>query len=299
MKYRKGKLLLGTAFLALAVTACGGEKEADSETAQAEEAADQEEEQQTEETREETEILEAQETEDAQDTAEGEMEDAQDTAEGGTEDAQNTEVAGTEGSQNSGLGAETSEASGNTAQEETGQTETTAGDSGQEQQSGASDNTAETAGSTQTADDSQEAAAQSSDSGTESQEETGVPAKVRIYEATYFAEAVYRNVNLETEWPPYCEIDISNVTDTSFDFTVYERTFDGEPQRNLIFKTHTAVFNGDGTTAVYNGQEYTLNFTFTNNRHSLPDVTEIQVTGFAPLEGETYLYNQVPGHEFG
>ena len=111
----------------MAVTACGGEKEADSETAQAEEAADQEEEQQTEGTREETEILEAQETEDAQDTAEGEMEDAQDTAKGETEDAQNTEVAGTEGSQNSGLGAETSEASGNTAQEETGQTEITAG----------------------------------------------------------------------------------------------------------------------------------------------------------------------------
>ena len=297
MKYKKVKLLLGAALLALAVTACGGEKEADSETAQAEETADQEEEKQAEDVKEETETLEAQETEDAQDTTEG-----------GTEDAQNTEEAGTgtEGSQNSGSGAETSEASGNTeeaagntAQEETGQTETTAGDSGQEQQSGASDNTAETAGSAQTADDSQKAAAQSPDSGTESQEETGVPAKVRIYEATYFAEAVYRNVNLETEWPPYCEIDISNVTDTSFDFTVYERTFDGEPQRNLIFKTHTAVFNGDGTTAVYNGQEYTLNFTFPNDRHSLPDVTEIQVTGFAPLEGETYLYNQVPGHEFG
>ncbi|HIS27062.1 MAG TPA: hypothetical protein IAA57_09245 [Candidatus Pullilachnospira intestinigallinarum] len=297
MKYRKGKLLLGTAFLALAVTACGGEKEADSGTAQAEEAAEQEEEQQMEEAGEETEILEAQETEDAQDPAEG-----------GTEDPQNTEAAGTgtEGSQNSGLGADTSEASGNTeeasgntVQEGNGQTETTAGDSGQGQQSGTSDNAAETSDSVQTADDSQEAAAQSPDSGTESQEETGVPAKVRIYEATYFAEAVYRNVNLETEWPPYCEIDISNVTDTSFDFTVYERTFDGEPQRNLIFKTHTAVFNGDGTTAVYNGQEYTLNFTFPNDRHSLPDVTEIQVTGFAPLEGETYLYNQVPGHEFG
>ncbi len=297
MKYRKVKLLLGATLLALAVTACGGEKEADSETAQAEETADQEEEKQAEDVKEETETLEAQETEDAQDTTEG-----------GTEDAQNTEEAGTgtEGSQNSGSGAETSEASGNTeeasgntAQEETGQTEITAGDSGQEQQSGASDNTAEIAGSAQTADDSQEAAAQSPDSGTESQEETGVPAKVRIYEATYFAEAVYRNVNLETEWPPYCEIDISNVTDTSFDFTVYQVTNHQEHQRDLIFKTHTAVFNGDGTTAVYNGQEYTLNFTFTNNRHSLPDVTEIQVTGFAPLEGETYLYNQVPGHEFG
>ena len=288
MKYRKVKLLLGATLLALAVTACGGEKEADSETAQAEETADQEEEKQAEDVKEETETLEAQETDDAQDTAEG-----------GTEDAQNNEVAGKEGAQNSGLGAETSEASGNTAQEETGQTEITAGDSGQEQQSGASDNAAETASSAQTANDSQEAAAQSSDSGTESQEETGVPAKVRIYEATYFAEAAYRNVNLETEWPPYCEIDISNVTDTSFDFTVYQVTNHQEHQRDLIFKTHTAVFNGDGTTAVYNGQEYTLNFTFTNNRHSLPDVTEIQVTGFAPLEGETYLYNQVPGHEFG
>lgn len=40
MKYRKVKLLLGAALLALAVTACSGEKEADSETAQAEEAAD-------------------------------------------------------------------------------------------------------------------------------------------------------------------------------------------------------------------------------------------------------------------
>lgn len=295
MKYRKGKLLLGTALLALAVTACGGEKEADSGTAQAEEAAEQEEEQQMEEAGEETEILEAQETEDAQDPAEG-----------GTEEAQNNEKAGTEGSQNSGSGAETSEAFGNmeeasrdTAQEETGQTKTTAGDSGQEQSSDGADSTAETPGTAQTADDSQGAAAQSSDSGTESQEETGVPAKVRIYEATYFAEAVYRNVNLETEWPPYCEIDISNVTDTSFDFTVYQVTNHQEHQRDLIFKTHTAVFNGDGTTAVYNGQEYTLNFTFPNDRHSLPDVTEIQVTGFAPLEGETYLYNQVPGHEFG
>ena len=48
MKYKKVKLLLGAALLALAVTACGGEKEADSETAQAEETADQEEEPQTE-----------------------------------------------------------------------------------------------------------------------------------------------------------------------------------------------------------------------------------------------------------
>lgn len=276
MKNGKVKVLLGTVLLALAVAACGGKQEADSETAQAEEAADQEEGQQKE-----TETLEAQETEEEQDTEKDE-----------TEDSETSDMTA-ETSGNSGSAEGTSE---NTAQEEKGQTGATAGNGGQEQAADSSESTAEASGSTQTADTSQETAAQSPESGAENSEETGVPAKVKIYEATYFAEAVYRNVNLETEWPPYCEIDISNVTDTSFDFTVYQIT---NNERELIFKTHTAVFNGDGTTAVYNGQEYTLNFTFPNSRNSLPDVTEIQVTGFAPLEGETYLYNQVPGHEFG
>lgn len=123
----------------------------------------------------------------------------------------------------------------------------------------------------------------------------GVPATVILYEGTYFAEEVYRT-SADGSGGSYCEIDVSNITDTSFDFTVYE--VDGL-ERSMIFKTHTAVFQGDGTTAVYNGKEYTLNFTFPDGHGSLPDVTEIVVTGFAPLEGEVYLNNSVPGHEFG
>lgn len=123
----------------------------------------------------------------------------------------------------------------------------------------------------------------------------GVPAAVILYEGTYFAEEVYRT-SADGSGGSYCEIDISNITDTSFDFTVYE--VDGL-ERNMIFKTHTAVFQGDGTTAVYNGKEYTLNFSFPDYHTSLPDVTDIVVTGFAPLEGETYMNNNVPGHEFG
>lgn len=123
----------------------------------------------------------------------------------------------------------------------------------------------------------------------------GVPATVILYEGTYFAEEVYRT-SADGSGGSYCEIDVSNITDTSFDFTVYE--VDGL-DRSMIFKTHTAVFQGDGTTAVYNGKEYTLNFTFPDYHTSLPHVTDMEVTGFAPLEGETYMNNSVPGHEFG
>lgn len=125
----------------------------------------------------------------------------------------------------------------------------------------------------------------------------GVPAAVILYEGTYFAEEVYK-MAAELGDGIYCEIDVSNITDTSFDFTVYEVN-ELEETRNMIFKTHTAVFQGDGTTAVYNGKEYTLNFTFPDYHTSLPHVTDMEVTGFAPLEGETYMNNSVPGYEFG
>lgn len=60
---------------------------------------------------------------------------------------------------------------------------------------------------------------------------------------------------------------------------------------NLIFKEHTAVFTGDGSAAVYNGKQYTLNFTF-------PDITTIEVSGFDAAEGISYMCNGIPGHEF-
>ena len=132
---------------------------------------------------------------------------------------------------------------------------------------------------------------------TDSETSEGVPATVILYEGTYFAEEVYK-MAADLGNGIYCEIDISNITDTSFDFTVYEVN-ELEETRSMIFKTHTAVFQGDGTTAVYNGKEYTLNFTFPDYHTSLPHVTDMEVTGFALLEGETYMNNSVPGHEFG
>ena len=132
---------------------------------------------------------------------------------------------------------------------------------------------------------------------TDSETSEGVPATVILYEGTYFAEEVYK-MAADLGDGIYCEIDISNITDTSFDFTVYEVN-ESEETRSMIFKTHMAVFQGDGTTAVYNGKEYTLNFTFPDYHTSLPHVTDMEVTGFALLEGETYMNNSVPGHEFG
>lgn len=132
---------------------------------------------------------------------------------------------------------------------------------------------------------------------TDSETSEGVPATVILYEGMYFAEEVYK-MAADLGDGIYCEIDISNITDTSFDFTVYEVN-ESEETRSMIFKTQTAVFQGDGTTAVYNGKEYTLNFTFPDYHTSLPHVTDMEVTGFALLEGETYMNNSVPGHEFG
>lgn len=147
-------------------------------------------------------------------------------------------------------------------------------------------------GTTEEQPDMQESeGASQSDSDTQ-----GVAAQVILHEGTYFAEEVYKMASGGGDGN-YCEIDISNITDTSFDFTVYQ--VENSTTRSVIFKTHTAVFQGDGTTAVYNGKEYTLNFSFPDYHTSLPDVTDIVVTGFAPLEGETYMNNNVPGHEFG
>lgn len=82
------------------------------------------------------------------------------------------------------------------------------------------------------------------------------------------------------------EVDFS----TSFDFAIWQyNSITGS--NNIIFKQNTAIFTGDGSTATYFGQQYTLHFSF-------PDVTSIVVTGFEPTEGITYSYNGIPGHKF-
>lgn len=122
-----------------------------------------------------------------------------------------------------------------------------------------------------------------------------VQAKVKVYEGEYIDE------RLREGDPNLIEgghtVITSNITDTSFDFTIYYLDFI-KGQENVVFRTHTAVFVEDGMKAVYDGQEYYLVFTFPDYHDSHPDVTHMEVTGYGPAEGVTFSNNKVPGHQF-
>lgn len=127
-------------------------------------------------------------------------------------------------------------------------------------------------------------------------EKDTIKSKVKLYEGTYFDDKCFG----ENALRDYCEIEISNVTDTSFDFTVYEVNMSEEKEdKNIIFNKNTAVFEGSGAEAAFYGTDYTLSFTFPDNHLVYPIVTDMQVSGFKPLEGGTYVNNSIPGHEFG
>lgn len=119
-------------------------------------------------------------------------------------------------------------------------------------------------------------------------------AKVKLYEGIYFDGKRFGENTLKG----YCEVEITNVTNTSFDFTVYQVNEDTK-ERKVIFLKNTAIFIEDGTKAAFYGKSYTLNFTFPNGHLAQPVVTDMNITGFGPLEGKTYVNNTIPGHEFG
>lgn len=131
-----------------------------------------------------------------------------------------------------------------------------------------------------------------------SQKITKVNSKVKLYAGTYFDSGVYG----ENGKKDYCEVVISNITNTSFDFTVYhvtENMPNGKKDREVIFLKNTAFFIEDGTKAAFYGKKYRLNFTFPNNHNAYPIVTDMEISGFQPLEGNDYVNNGIPGHEFG
>lgn len=128
-----------------------------------------------------------------------------------------------------------------------------------------------------------------------------VKAQVQLYEGIYRDQREFG----EDGYPfTYCEVAISNITESSFDFTVnethYDLTQDGgsEVTNNVIFLTNTAVFIGDGTEAAFYGHDYTLHFSFPDYHSAYPSVTDMEISGFEPLEGNIYVNNKVPGHEF-
>lgn len=135
------------------------------------------------------------------------------------------------------------------------------------------------------------------DRNNDSQKITKVNSKVKLYDGTYFDNRRFGENTLNK----YCEVVISNVTNTSFNFTIYEvnESYGKKENKKVIFLTNTAVFTGDGTKAAFYGKNYTLNFTFPNNHNAYPVVTDIEISGFEPLKGKTYVNNGIPGHEFG
>jgi beta-lactamase regulating signal transducer with metallopeptidase domain len=124
---------------------------------------------------------------------------------------------------------------------------------------------------------------------------TPVQAQYRLYEVTY---RDYRQFTGLEEIPEdVYEIAVSHVTGTSFDFSILQTDPAGKVLDTVIEKA-TAVFVGDGTEARYLDGEFDLVFLFPDNHGALPDVADIEVHGFQPMEGKLYLYNGIPGHEF-
>ena len=150
--------------------------------------------------------------------------------------------------------------------------------------------------STQAAETSQNEQAVK-DENINSQKVNEVYGKVKLYEGTYFDDRRFGENGVKN----YFEVEISNITNTSFDFTIYEvNDSDGKKEnKKVIFLKNTAVFIGDGTKAAFYGKEYTLNFNFPNKHNAYIVATDMEISGFKPLEGKTYVNNKIPGHEFG
>ena len=127
-----------------------------------------------------------------------------------------------------------------------------------------------------------------------------VKSTVQLYEGTYFDEGVYKYVDLpETESPfVYCQIEISRITDTSFDFTISEIVM-STGESTVIFPASTAFFTGDGSEATYEGKDQTLHFKFPHDQDLYPIIRDMKITGLPKLEGNTYINNNIPGHEAG
>lgn len=133
-------------------------------------------------------------------------------------------------------------------------------------------------------------------SGCETSSDTNaVSAAVQLYTGYYRDSSIFTS---EDGWSDYYALAISNITDTSFDFTLYLMDGPTDVIKETMFATNTAVFTGDGTTAYYDGKQYDLTFSFPDYHNALPQVTDIQISGFWASEGITFANNGIPGHEF-
>ena len=184
---------------------------------------------------------------------------------------------------------DTTEAEEDTTQEEEN-TDTITHEESQEQTEEVQDPTV-----TETPED--EEAQKNNDTAQEApQDVTPVNAQYQVYAGTYYDMNIYEATAEGGESDSYCQIEVSNITDQTFDFAVYQLT-DGNKQ--MILDTRTATFVEDGTKAVSEKDGTNLVFTFPDNWNALPKVVEMQVSGMDVLEGNSYVNNNVPGYEFG
>lgn len=128
--------------------------------------------------------------------------------------------------------------------------------------------------------------------------ETYTNATVKVYEEAYMdLEKIITSGIDEVRNIFYYEVVISNVTDSSFDFTI-NNVEDDTQLREEVFPKSTAKFIKNGDEAVFYGDNNTLYFEFPNERESLPDVVEMKIKGLDIVEGISFLFNGVPGKEF-
>lgn len=120
----------------------------------------------------------------------------------------------------------------------------------------------------------------------------------KIYEGRYFDEGVYQYIDIpESESPLiYCEVLISNVTDTSLDFIINEKVM-ATGESSVLVPAGTAMLEEKEAKAVYHGENLTLTFDFTNEPELFPK--HLKVSGLEQMEGKSYVNNTIPGHESG
>ena len=94
----------------------------------------------------------------------------------------------------------------------------------------------------------------------------------------------------------YDELTISNITDTTFDFTVTWRNPETE-ETGVVITLSTAYINEDMTSATYNGEDYTLTFDFSYMDNPLPEVLYIMMWGVDELEGYLFYNYNASGYE--
>ncbi len=119
-----------------------------------------------------------------------------------------------------------------------------------------------------------------------------------IYEGRYFDEKWYYYVDIPAEESPlvYCEIIISNVTDTSFDFVINEEVM-ATGEITAVIPAGTAMIEDAGEKAVYKGDNLTLTFSFPDDQNTFPQ--HLEISGMEKLENNVYINNSIPGHESG